>query len=300
MYLRHLSTVSRNQGGRLIGRTLAALIVAGVTLLAVLVVSVRAWWAKPDVTANQASAGARLNHGVEAPPLQNPLSGVPDLQARLALQPEADRFRRRLGQRFLTPGREMSVLVGQLTVGTERYTARIIRNQADDDERLTVALNGGPPTLTWSGLGGAQANGSSANGDVRALIERLALDSPDQFILAQLRGASYYNIASHVRPAEVGGSGQYRGPVWSIVRVGEPSTVTQGRPQSRWRLFYINEATGLIDKIVSKEQDGNIVAEFSGWVEQAGEQAPTRITWTRNKQVVMELKLNNIGHGPKQ
>ncbi|MCW5970170.1 MAG: hypothetical protein KIT57_16805 [Blastocatellales bacterium] len=70
------------------------------------------------------------------------------MHARLSLQPEADRLRRRLGKRFLAPGREVTFLIGALTFGSERYTARITRIQDLDDERLTVALNDGEPSLT--------------------------------------------------------------------------------------------------------------------------------------------------------
>jgi hypothetical protein len=43
------------------------------------------------------------------------------LQGRLSLQPEADRFRRKLGERFLKPGRELTVITGTLTVsGVQR------------------------------------------------------------------------------------------------------------------------------------------------------------------------------------
>ena len=222
------------------------------------------------------------------------------LQNRLALQPEADKFRRRLGQRFLTTGREMSVLVGALNLGSERYTARITRRQDDDDERLTITLNGGGPALTWSGLNGAMSGGSAATGAQRSLLERLALDSPDQFILAQLRGSAYYTTARMVRPSEAGGSDNYAGPMWNVIRVSEPSALTQNKPQSLWRLYYINTATGLIDKVISEEQGQTIVAELSGWVTQNGEQIPTRITWTLNRQVVMEFSLTNISHGPRQ
>lgn len=220
--------------------------------------------------------------------------------ARLGLQPEADKQRRRLGRRFLMQGRETSVLIGTLTLGSERFTARIARNQDGDDERLTIALNSGEPTLSWSGLNGALSDGSPATGNLRSLVERIALDSPDQFVLAQLRGAAYYTVARMVRPSEAGGSDNYAGPVWDIVRISEPADRTQNKPQSSWRLYHINAATGLIDKVVSREQGQTITAEFSGWVNQGGEQAPTRVIWTQNRQVVMELSLSAIAHGPKQ
>lgn len=263
-----------------------------VSLVAIVVISfvtftARAWRNKTNPTIRQDIAA-------------QPPSARGRSQSRLALQPEADKQRRRLGQRFLAPGREVSTLIGMLTLGADRQTVRIVRSQDDDDERLTILLSGVQGTFTWSGLDGAKSDGSPAIGKLRALIERLALDSPDQFILAQLRGAAYYTVARAVRPSEAGGSDNYAGPVWDVVRISEPDGRTQNKPQSSWRLYYINAQTGLIDKAISQEQGQTTTAEFSGWVNQGGERAPTRITWTQNKQVVMELSLNNIAHGPKQ
>jgi len=122
------------------------------------------------------------------------------LHFRLARQPEADRHRGRLGKRFLAPGREVTTLTGALTIGAQQYTARITRSQTEDGESLTVGLNGGPPSLTWDGKNGAKAGSDPATGETLAPLERIALDSPDQFIMAQLRGASYYVVSHNARP----------------------------------------------------------------------------------------------------
>jgi hypothetical protein len=250
------------------------------------------WRVKSNASERASSASSPLAQGT--PRANNRLHG------RLSLQPEADKQRRRLGQRFLAPGREVSTLVGMLTLGTDRQMARIVRSQDDDDERLTIALGGGAPAITWSGVEGAKSNGVSATGSLRSLIERLALDSPDQFILAQLRGASYLTVARDVRLAEAGGANNYTGPRWDLVRVAEPARLTQNRPQSLWRLYHINSSTALIDKVVSQEQGQMITAEFSNWVAQNGETFPTQIVWKLNNQTVMELSLTNVTHNPKQ
>jgi hypothetical protein len=233
-------------------------------------------------------------------PTQQPVAARNRLHIRLARQPEADRHRRLLGKRFLAPGREVTRLIGALRVGAQQYTSRITRDQAEGGESLTIGLNGGPATLTWNGKDGAKMGNSPATGETLALLERIALDSPDQFIQAQLRGASYFVVSNNARPSEAGGAENYAGPTWKIVRVSEPANSTLARPQSSWRLYYINNATGLIDKVLSQEQGETITAELSAWTNQRGEQVPTRITWTRNKLVIMELSLNNIGHEPKQ
>jgi len=267
----------------------AALIVLACAILAVAGVSARAWLIRPVLTSKPASAAA------QATP-QKPNR----LHSRLSLQPEADRLRRHLGKRFFAPGREVATLIGTLKLGTQQYTARITRSQEDDGESVTIGLNGGPATLTWNGKDGAKSDGSPATGNQRALIERLALDSPDQFILAQLRGASYQTVAQQARPAEAGGSDSYKGPVWDLVRIGEPPQPGRNLPQSQWRVYHINAATGLIDKVVSEEQGQTITAEITGWVNQGSETVPTRITWKQGSQTVMELSLTNIAHSPKQ
>lgn len=219
--------------------------------------------------------------------------------SRLALQPEADRQRRRLGRRFSAPGREVSVMTGTVTLGADRRAIRIIRTLNDDTERVSVALDGGPDALAWSASDGATSGGGRAEGDLRELVERLALDSPDQFVLAQTRGASYYAVARNVRLEEAGGSDDYAGPLWDVVRVAEPAHAAQNRPQSPWRLYHINARTGLIDKIVSRERGETITAEISDWVTAGGETAPARISWKRDGRTVMELSLNAVVHAPK-
>jgi hypothetical protein len=219
---------------------------------------------------------------------------------KLRLQPEADRLRRRLGQRFSTVGRELSVLLGTVSLGSERYAVRIGRSQNNDEEQLTVSLNGGQSNFTWNTRDGVRSGNNSVSGSLRALVERLALDSPDQFILAQLRGASYYTVARAVRPEEAADIAGYTGPVWDVIRVAEPSRAGTNRPLGLWRLYYLNTATGLIDKVVSQEQGQPLIAEFSGWGNLGGELAPARVTWKQNNQVVMDLSLSNVTFGPRQ
>jgi hypothetical protein len=222
------------------------------------------------------------------------------LHSRLSLQPEADRMRRRLGQRFVAAGREESVLTGTLTIGTERHVIRIARTQDEDDERVAIAIDSKAALLTWSGKEGAAVAGRQANGLERSLLERVALDSPDQFILAQLRGASYYTVERDVMPAEAGGSDNYAGPVWDIVRIGEPDIEGSNAPQSRWRLYHINSSTGLIDKVLSQESEEIVTAEITGWTKVAGELVPERIAWKRNDQIIMEIIFNGVSHGPRR
>ena len=249
---------------------------------------------------NRAPSSVSRSTKVTAPSQQPVAPGTSRLTARLSRQPEADRLRRVLGQRFLGAGREMTVSIGTLSVGANVSQIRITRTQLGDGEQLQIATSAMSSNMTWSAGDGPQVDGVAAAGSARTIIERLALDSPDEFVLAQLRGASYYTVARNVMPKSAGGSDDYAGPTWDVVRVGEPDSAFQNATLSKARTFHINTSTGLIDRCFSQEQGETIVAEISGWVERLGEKVPTHITWNKNGQVVMELSLNSIAHGPKQ
>jgi hypothetical protein len=216
----------------------------------------------------------------------------------LSLQPEAFRMGRRLGARFDARKREASVLRGTLVIGSAQRNVQILRTQTDNGERVEISLAGAPGLFAWDAADGAVSATGRAIGPDRKLIERLVLDSPDQLVLAQLRGASYSTVARQARPAEVGGADDYRGPTWDLVRVTELESEDQNRSRSPWRLYYINTATGLIDKIVSQEGEETITAELSDWVNQGGESFPARITWKLNDNKLMELVLTNVVYQP--
>jgi hypothetical protein len=218
----------------------------------------------------------------------------------LALQPEALKLSRKVGERFASNRREVSVMIGTLTIGREHQQIRIQREQNDRGERVDVAIGGAPGSLSWSGEEGPQSMGQAIPENDRMLLERLTFDSVDQFVLAQLRGASYYTVARNVMPASAGGADNYSGPTWDIVRVDDPEIAAQKRPLSKWRLYFINSQTGLIDKVISEVRGERIETNFAGWTEQEGEKFPTRITWTRQGHTIMEFNLNNFAHNSPQ
>ena len=215
----------------------------------------------------------------------------------VALQPAALALGRRLGQRFLKAGREVSVLEGTLTTGADSRRVVVRRTQDDGGEEVEIQVAGRGAPLTWDAANGVFQAGRPADAEAADLAGRLALDAPDQFVLAQLRGAGYLVVARNVR-ADEGGGEDYTGPLQDVVRVGEPGR-REGEPPA-WRLYYINSATGLLDKVVSGEGGGRVEAVLSGWAEHAGELQPSRVTWSRQGQVFMELSLTNVVHGPKQ
>ena len=223
-------------------------------------------------------------------------TGSPDIiHSLLTRQPSAARMRLLLGQRFVYPGREISNLSGKLVIGGQVYEAGIVRTQDESGEQVAIYLNGAQEPLTWTGTNGTLAAGNQPTSGQISMSERIALDSPDQFVLAQLRKASYYAIAQNVRPSEAGASDDYDGPVWDVVRVGEPENPNGYIPLSPWRTYYINSTTGLIDKIVSQEGGVTTVAEISEWVEVNGETLAGHISWKQDGQVVMEFVLSSAG-----
>ena len=211
----------------------------------------------------------------------------------LSRQPEAFNLAKRLGKRFSPNQRGKSVLAGELTVGTEKRSLHIIRSQKDDGEQVEIDIAGSPGPLVWETEQGGMAKGKQGSNELD-LLERLALDSPDQFVLAQLRGASYFTIARNVRPEEAGEN--YDGPLWNIVRVDDSQRDEQKRPQSPWRLYYINVKTGLIDRIVSEINGERVEATMAGWTEVKGERVPSEVVWTRGGNTIMHFRLTKFAH----
>jgi len=203
----------------------------------------------------------------------------------LALQPEAFRLSQRLGKRFTGAGVDAAELSATLTIGSNRQSVSLVRRQSDTGERVEVTVDGS--ALSWSATEGARSSGGVPTLAERTLIERLALDSADQFVLAQLRGAAYYTVLRHVM-ADDGSA------VWNVVRIDDPEPDEARRPLNRWRLYYLNIQTELVDKVVYESGGVPVETIFSNWLEQGGEKTPGRIRWLRQGQVVMELTLTSL------
>jgi hypothetical protein len=207
----------------------------------------------------------------------------------LFLQPEALRVARRLGKRFGPSSRTASVVTGTLTVAGTAQPVSITRQQTPTGETVEVVLR--DRRLSWNEREGTKS--SAALSDVEGLlVERLTLDSPDQFVLAQLRGASYFTVARYVRPADA--QDGYAGPLWNLVRVDERQQDESLRPQSTWRLYYLNAETGLPDRVEYQLNGQEIRVEFLEWSEQQGEKTPSLVRWTSNGQPLMEYRAATV------
>ena len=222
----------------------------------------------------------------------------------LSMQPEALKLGRALGKRFNERVDVESQSSGTLTVDQEQRQVHITRGKNDAGESLNVTLTGGGrnrATFTWEAGEGVQASDNRRVEEAeRLLVERLVYDSPDYFVLAQLRGASYYAVARQVRPAAAGGDDNYAGPTWDIVSVREPAHSGEGGfRQRRVRLYYLNTKTSLIDKVVTREEDETqTVAEITAWEERGGERAPAHIIWRRGAEVLLEYRQTSFAHTP--
>jgi hypothetical protein len=210
----------------------------------------------------------------------------------LFLQPDAFRFSRRLGKRFGPSSRAASVITGFVTIDGVQRPVTITRRQTRKGENVELNLAG--RSLTWNADEGARAVSSPPNVTERLVIERLTYDSPDYFVLAQLRGASYFTVAQNVRPDNA--PDEYDGPVWTVIRVDDPQLDEAVRPASSWRLYYLNSQTGLIDRIVSQSGGETVAAEIVNWSQQSGEKAPSQITWSIGGRVVMSYQSTSVSH----
>ena len=227
---------------------------------------------------------------------QTPVQPRTRKMRNLALQPEAFKLSRRLGNRFASSRQTSSTLAGTLITGTQQQEVNVVRRQTSSGEEVGIGVAG--TALTWSDVEGPGGSGANVNEGQRMLIERLVLDSPDQFVLAQLRGASYYTVARNVRD-DVGGSDNYTGPLWDVIRVEEPDREATRRPLSNSRLYYINVQSGLIDKIVSEVRGEKIEANVLHWVDQGGEKIPSHIVWKRGDETVQEFRLTSFTVQPQ-
>jgi hypothetical protein len=208
----------------------------------------------------------------------------------LALQPEAQQVARHLGKRFHAGTLSTTVLIGGLTVAGSEQPMTITRRQSKTGE--TVELLIGNRSITWSDQEGTKSTSGLPTDTERLLVERLTLDSPDEFVLAQLRGASYFTFVRNLRPTNAGEN--YRGPLWTLIRVSEPQGDDRVRPLSLWRIYYLNVQTGLPDRIQYQLNGYDIRVDFADWTEQNGEKTPARITWSSGGQTLMEYKVVSV------
>lgn len=230
---------------------------------------------KTAAPATQVSTAATVNRG----------------SRNIFLQPEALRVSRRLGKRFGPASRAAAVVTGTLTIAGSAQPVGITRQQTPTGE--TVELGFRDRRLSWNEREGTKSS-AALSGLERLLVERLTLDSPDQFVLAQLRGASYFTVARNVRPADAVDG--YDGPLWDLVRVDEPQQAESLRPQSTWRIYYINVQTELPDRVEYQLNGQAIVVEFLEWTEQQGEKTPAFVRWTGNGQTLMEYRAATVSH----
>jgi len=208
----------------------------------------------------------------------------------LFLQPEALRVARQLGKRFAPTSRATSIAGGTLTISGLEQPLTITRRQTETGEQVDLLI--GSRTLTWSDQEGTKATSGLVGVPERLLAERLTFDSPDQFVLAQLRGASYFSIARNVRPTDAADG--YAGPAWDLVRVAEPQEKDEVRPLSPWRIYYVNVQTNLPDRVEYELNGQPITVEFLEWTKDGDEKAPAHVKWSSNGQTLMELRVTSI------
>ena len=181
---------------------------------------------------------------------------------------------------------------GVLTTATDRHIVQIVRTQNGSGEHVDISLTGTTTPLSWDATSGARTSAGTLSAADRALLERFTFDGADQFILAQLRGASYSVVARNVRPDDA--PEDYAGPLWDVVRIDDPEQDQQKQPLSRWRLYYLNSVTGLIDKISYDSLGDRIEASLSDWTDRNGEKFPSTITWTSHEKPLATFNVTNV------
>lgn len=242
------------------------------------------------IAASATSAFLITRAATEPPKTQDPAPSTQNrrTQRGLVLQPEAFRVSRRLGKRFEATGSGATTSVGKLTTTGSQQPVTIVRRRTEVGETAEFAI--GTRTLTWSDGEGIKAVVGIPTPAERLLVERLLLDSPDQFVLAQLSGASYFTMARNVRADDA--VDDQPGPSWTQVRVSYPENDQTPRSTSSWRIYYINSATGLIDRIVSEFNGRTAEARIVRWIEEGGEKFPAHITWSVDDETILDYQLS--------
>lgn len=227
-----------------------------------------------------------------APSTQDPEPATqpPKAHKKLLLQPEALRVSRQLGKRFEATDSAATTSIGQLTFSGSQQPVTIVRRQTEAGERVQFGF--GTREVTWSDQEGIKAVVGIPTPMERLLAERLLLDSPDQFVLAQLRGASYFTMARNVRADDA--VDDQISPGWTQVRVTDPEDEQNPRLTSSWRIYYINSTTRLIDRIVSEWNGRTVEARILQWVEEKGEKSPAHITWLADGEIIMDYQLHTV------
>jgi hypothetical protein len=210
----------------------------------------------------------------------------------LFLQPEALRVARQLGKRFSATSKETSVVAGNLTISGAEQPLTITRRQTETGEQVDLLI--GTRTVTWKDQEGTKAGDGVVGDTERLLLERLTLDSPDQFVLAQLRGASYFTIARNVRPTDANDG--YAGPLWDLVRVAEPPQKEEVRPLSPWRIYYLNVQTSLPDRVEYELNGRPITVEFLQWTKEGEEKSASHVKWSSSGQTLMEFRVTSVSY----
>ena len=260
-------------------RTSKSFAVGGVCLVVVICVTCAV------VLITRASANSQAGISQDSPSRR-----VNKGRRNLSLQPEALRVARQLGRRFGPDSQTVTASSGQLLQDQSQRPLSFTRRQTESGETFELSFEG--RALTWNAEGGAKAGASTASDGDKLLLERLLLDSPDQFVLAQLRGASYFTVARNVRPSDANDG--YDGPLWNLVRVDEPQVDETRKALSTWRIYYINVQSGLPDRVEYQLNGKEIRAEFFDWAEAQGEKAPSRIRWSSDGQTVMEYRATSV------
>ena len=213
--------------------------------------------------------------------------------SNFALEPDAVKLSRRVRAKGFDPKKPRTVVIdGVLATATDRRNVQIVRTQNGSGEHVEVSLTGTVTPLSWDATSGARTSVGTLSAADRALLERFTFDGADQFILAQRRGASYSVVARNVRPDDA--PEDYAGPLWDVVRIDDPEPDQQKQPLSRWRLYYLNSLTGLIDKISYDSQGDRIEANLSDWTDHNGEKFPSTITWTSHDKPLATFSVTNV------
>ncbi|MEZ5403662.1 MAG: hypothetical protein R2729_28540 [Bryobacteraceae bacterium] len=151
--------------------------------------------------------------------------------------------------------------------------------------------------LVFDGSRISSSRGSVGPGEL-ALIESLAVDTPEGFFLSVLHGAGLTLLGSRFRTDD-GRTPNYRGPYFDVYRwvhVGGPIALL------RRKHVLVESITQSLAKVQYADQSSNPPTQIETIFEQWGPEEgapPGRIVRTENGREVLRLDIAHLERGPR-
>jgi hypothetical protein len=182
-----------------------------------------------------------------------------------------------LGDHLRKPGKERTFLSGVVSFGGMSSVPVSVVRELSGKVRLELLAIGQPDILLFDGATGSQ-NGGVLNKQNEDLLELLAYDWPDQFLVNHGNGSGLRLLASRAQALE---EGRPTGVFYDVYEaLDQVPFGTSAR--SRVARFCLNSDTGLVERVHYRTASGMIEVRFSDWRQAEGQRFPARVERIEN------------------